>query len=204
MAKKSRRTTVAIIRQDSYDAILAEVVELLESARRGSARAVNAVMTATYWRIGRRIVDCEQDGRQKARYGERLIERLSKDLTARYGRGFSYVNLTQMRRFYSLWPMDTILQTPSEEFTTLPQLRRPVAQTPVRPKSQILQKPSEVFPLPWSHYVRLLSVDNPNAPEPANENHSALPSDFPPRKNMRNREWPLSELNRYALSGNGF
>jgi hypothetical protein len=104
MAKKGRQSAIVVARRDPYGSILAEVVELLESARRASARAVNAVLTAAYWQVGRRIVEGEQDGQQKARYGRQLLERLSGDLTARYGRGFSYVNLTQMRRFYLLWP----------------------------------------------------------------------------------------------------
>jgi predicted nuclease of restriction endonuclease-like (RecB) superfamily len=163
MKRKSRRTALVVARRDQYPAILAEVINLLESARRTSARAVNAVMTAVYWQVGRRIVESEQDGQQKAQYGERLIERLSIDLTARYGRGFSYVNLTQMRRFYSLWPTGKILQTPSEEFAPSPRSRQSIGQTLVRPKSPKLQMPSAVFPLPWSHYVHLLSVENPNA-----------------------------------------
>lgn len=134
-------------------------MELLESARRASARAVNAVMTAAYWQVGRRIVEGEQEGQHKARYGERLLERLAKDLTVRYGRGFSYVNLTQMRRFYSLWPTSKILQTPSEESECFSEPKLRGETLPVRPRT-IIQMSSEVFPLPWSHYVRLLSVNN--------------------------------------------
>jgi uncharacterized protein DUF1016 len=62
-----------------------------------SARTVNAVMTATYWAIGRRIVEAEQRGRRRADYGERLIERLATDLLRRFGRGFSSQSLQQMR-----------------------------------------------------------------------------------------------------------
>jgi hypothetical protein len=98
-----------------YQAVLTNVVELLESARRTSARAVNAVMTATYWEIGRRIVEGEQGGENRAVYGERLIERLSFDLKERYGRGFGIVNLHQMRKFFMEWPGPKILQTASEE-----------------------------------------------------------------------------------------
>jgi len=56
---------------------------LLEAARRVSARTVNAFMTATYWEIGRRIVEFEQGGKERAEYGETLLLRLSHDLTAR-------------------------------------------------------------------------------------------------------------------------
>ncbi|HEX5241715.1 MAG TPA: hypothetical protein VFW23_00530 [Tepidisphaeraceae bacterium] len=66
MAKNSPKHNVVVRRQDQYAAILAEVVELLESARRASARAVNAVMTAAYWQVGRRIVESEQGGASRA------------------------------------------------------------------------------------------------------------------------------------------
>ena len=82
----------AAIDDDAYAAILAGVTALLEAARHVAARAVNSLMTATYWEIGRRIVEEEQRGRARAAYGERLIERLAEDLTARFGRGFSKVN----------------------------------------------------------------------------------------------------------------
>lgn len=152
MPRKAAKLPVAVP-TDPYTVILTEVTALLEGARRASARAVNTVITMTYWQVGRLIVEAEQRGQQKARYGERLIERLSRDLTACFGRGFGYVNLTQMRRFYLSWPPKQILQTPSEESGTI-----------VRQLSHAkLQTSSEMFPLPWSHYVELLSVENGHA-----------------------------------------
>ena len=59
-----------------YDAFLNSLVGLLEDARRAAGRAVNAVLTITYWEIGRRIVEQEQDGKARADYGERLMELL--------------------------------------------------------------------------------------------------------------------------------
>ena len=96
---------------DAYSAVLADVTDLLESARRAAARSVNSVMTATYWQVGRRIVEEEQRGHSRADYGEQLVTRLAKDLTRRYGRGFGYRNLYQMRQFYLTYPR--ILQTAS-------------------------------------------------------------------------------------------
>ena len=63
------------------------IVELLNVARQAAARNVNALMTASYWEIGRRIVEAEQKGKRRAGYGEQLIERLSADLTQQFGRG---------------------------------------------------------------------------------------------------------------------
>ena len=99
----------------SYDGLLRGVVHLLEGARRGAARSVNAIVTATYWEIGRRIVEHEQRGKKRAGYGEALIETLAADLTARFRRGFSQTNLKQMREFYLAWP---IRQTASDESGT--------------------------------------------------------------------------------------
>ena len=81
----------------SYDSIRSDIVTLLESARRIAARSVNALMTASYWEIGRRIVEFEQDGQERAAYGEALLLRLAEDLSARFGSGFSRRNLQQMR-----------------------------------------------------------------------------------------------------------
>jgi predicted nuclease of restriction endonuclease-like (RecB) superfamily len=169
----------------AYGGLLRDVVHLLEDARRSSARAVNTVMTATYWEIGRRIVVYEQRGKKRAGYGQALMESLALDLTARFGRGFSQRNIFQMREFYLAWP---ILQTVSAKFNS----RKPgtggltgVTETSGdSSRNQILQTVSAKFnlantasgktapdpihsrpqfPLPWSHYVLLLSVDDPQA-----------------------------------------
>jgi predicted nuclease of restriction endonuclease-like (RecB) superfamily len=135
----------------SYAGLLTSVVKLLRQARNISARSVNAIMTATYWEIGRRVVEHEQRGEERAGYGQALIERLAADLTARFGRGFSQTNLKQMREFYLVW---SIRQTLSDESAT---------GTPAGVNLEIRPTLSEEsgrrpFPLPWSHYVRLLSV----------------------------------------------
>src|SRR3990167_3142829 len=75
-------------------------------------------MTATYWEIGRRIVEHEQRGVKRAEYGEFLLKELGKDLTARFGRGFGWRNLFQMRGFYLAYPPEK-LQTPSAIYRTV-------------------------------------------------------------------------------------
>ena len=64
---------------DNYNNIRAEIVELLKAARSTAARNVNSIMTATYWEIGRRIVQQELKGEARANYGEQLLELLAKD-----------------------------------------------------------------------------------------------------------------------------
>ena len=105
MAKRKDLSLQASSPIAGYDGFLSEVVALLEAARRTSARAVNAVMTVTYWELGRRIVEIEQRGKERAAYGAQVIERLSLDLTKRFGRGFSRRSLEQMRLFYLGWPI---------------------------------------------------------------------------------------------------
>ncbi|WP_287931686.1 DUF1016 N-terminal domain-containing protein, partial [Achromobacter sp.] len=98
-----------------YAGIHGDIVELLDSARRTAVRRVNALMTASYWAIGQRIVDAEQKGRRRAGYGEQLIQRLSIDLTARFGRGFSADNLENMRGFFLAYPPSAISETVSRK-----------------------------------------------------------------------------------------
>jgi hypothetical protein len=106
-----------------YDGLLQGVVRLLEEARKTSARSVNAILTATYWEIGHRIVEREKEGRRRAGYGEALIERLAADLTTKFGRGFSRSNIWQMRDFYMAWP--TVKVVPAQlEITSSPQRER--------------------------------------------------------------------------------
>ncbi len=188
---KQSKKKPAVVQQDissrEYDSILSGVIGLLEEARRMSARSVNAVMTVTYWEIGRRIVEYEQTGEERARYGDILIKQLSIDLTQRFGRGFGPVNLSQMRKFYRLWNEDRIFQTLSEKSQNIQTLseisptlsaKSGIRQT-LSGKSEIVQAASaksetlsrkftlqdltRAFPLPWSHYVRLLSVEKQEA-----------------------------------------
>jgi hypothetical protein len=79
----------AVGRMQDYDGIHHDIVALLESARRSAARSVNSLMAASYRAIGQRIVEFEQGGKDRAAYGDALIQRLSTDLSARFGRGFS-------------------------------------------------------------------------------------------------------------------
>jgi hypothetical protein len=102
-------------RLDDYDGVLADVVRVIEEARRAAARSVNAVITATYWLVGRRIVELDQRGEARAGYGEALLKRLSADLTGRFGRGFSSDNLETMRLFFLTYPPAAISETVSRK-----------------------------------------------------------------------------------------
>ena len=151
MARKSGATTLAERR--SYNAVLADVTSLLETARSAAARAVNTVMTAAYWQIGRRIVEAEMGGRERAEYGEGLIDRLAGDLTARFGRGFSRRAVYQMRAFYRAYPMIVQSAIAQSDGATA------IVQSPTAQSGRAVPR----FPLPWTHYVQLLSVEDEHA-----------------------------------------
>ena len=153
------RSTPAILDQTDYATVHTDIVALLESARRAAARSVNALMTASYWEVGRRIVEAEQQGKRRAGYGEQLIERLSADLTVQFGRGFGVNNLENMRRFFLAYPRSEISQTLSGKLGGGPASEN--SQTVSGNLS--LVELAQVFTLPWSAYVRLLSVKDDHA-----------------------------------------
>jgi predicted nuclease of restriction endonuclease-like (RecB) superfamily len=140
-----------------YASVHGEIVALLQAARRAAARSVNALMTATYWEIGRRIVEFEQGGEERAGYGADLIKHLGQDLSRQFGRGFGWRNLAQMRAFYLVWPTKQILQTLSAK-SACPEIWQTASA-----KSTDLSILAQAFPLPWSAYVCLLSVKNEHA-----------------------------------------
>lgn len=87
-----------------YGLLVDSIGKLLESARRESVRAINTILVETYWNIGKRIVEYEQKGGEKAEYGSRLLTKLSKDLRMKYGKGFSKSNVYLMRLLYIKYP----------------------------------------------------------------------------------------------------
>lgn len=138
-----------------YDSVLREVAGLIETGRRSAARSVNAVMTTTYFLVGRTIVEHEQRGARRATYGDALLERLGADLSERFGRGFSRQNLQSMRLFYATYA-EAIRQTSSGKSVS-----RRTRQT-ASGDSDLVHLATR-FPLPWSHYVLLLGARSAEA-----------------------------------------
>jgi hypothetical protein len=136
---------------DGYQDFLSEVSTLLAAARKQAARAVNTVLVATYWELGRRIIEFEQGGKERAGYGAQLIERLSRDLTEKFGKGFSRQNLQYMRQLYTVYPPGQIRQTVSGDFPAS------MCQTVSGESCLSLNILAEALPLSWSHYVLLIS-----------------------------------------------
>ena len=149
------------MRRGGYERLIGDLAKLLEDARRAAARSVNTVMTVTYWEIGRQIVEYEQRGQKRAAYGKQLLERLAKDLTERFGRGFGYSNLNLIRQFYLTYPdRRPILQSligESQRGTAQEKAEAVVASLSDAKSRSAIQG----FVLSWTHYVRLLLIAEP-------------------------------------------
>jgi predicted nuclease of restriction endonuclease-like (RecB) superfamily len=157
--------------QGKVEGLFGRVVAILEAARGRVVRAVNAQTVTAYWLIGREIVEAVQGGEARAKYGERVLEELSRRLTERYGEGFSVPNLRNFRQFYTTyaergsqlertgggsWPWGPT-RPPSVDDSAGSEKRYP-------PGSESMG-PSEGFSeaLGWSHYRALMRVEKPEA-----------------------------------------
>jgi len=109
------------------------VCELIRQARRSLEKNINTTMTVTYYEIGRRIIEKEQQGEKRAQYGKRILQDLSDYLTANLGKGFSAENLRLMRQFYLIYSSDEISKSPILKFN-----------------------PN----ISWTHYIQLMRIAN--------------------------------------------
>ena len=150
------------IRNDFFN----DIYKLLEDARKNVKKAVNLAMVYSYFEVGRKIVEEEQKGENRAKYGHYVMKELSEYLTKNFGKGFSVTNLKQMRQFYCVYAQDQIGQTLSDQFKNLP-----------------TTSTGRKFYLSWSHYLTLMRIEN------VEERH------FYEIEAVKNN-WSLSELNR--------
>jgi predicted nuclease of restriction endonuclease-like (RecB) superfamily len=141
----------------NYGNLFNRIAEILTEARSKVVREINKAQVLCYWEIGREIIEFEQKGKIRAGYGEELLIKLSADLSAKFGRGFSVDNLQLMRRFYLTYPDKfQIYETAS---------RKSQKSETVSRKSIIHQTAFDKFEpmLSWSHYCELLKVEEPLA-----------------------------------------
>lgn len=147
--------------------LINDVRRIVGISRQYACRAVNVMQVISNWLIGQRIVEQEQNGRQRADYGKHIVEVVSQTLTAEYGRGYSKTNISNFRRFYLLFKGLQIHQAVPDEFATL---LSPINQA-LPDKSVIKRTPSaeSILPIPfypqlaWTHYERLIRVTNDEA-----------------------------------------
>lgn len=99
------KNDIQVVNGDAdYELLLQSVGEVLQRGRNAFVAATNSAMVHSYWEIGQYIIEYEQKGHAKAEYGSDVLNRLSRDLTDRYGKGFSRSNVFYMRKMYSTYP----------------------------------------------------------------------------------------------------
>lgn len=130
-----------------------EVITIVKSSHQQLVSTVNQTLVTTYYEIGRKIVEEEQKGNERAEYGKYLIQLLSNRLTQEFGKGFSIRNLEQMRRFYQVF---TIPQTLSAELEN----SKSESLSRIFDIKQKTQTLTAQFKLSWSHYIFLSSMDD--------------------------------------------
>ena len=165
MKKKTaaeKRTAVAKAKPDGLAPLIAEVRQLIQSARRGASSVIDTFQVMTNFEIGRRIVEHEQKGEKRAGYGQEMLKALSARLTEEFGRGFSVTNLQLMRKFF-IENKHRIQQQPAVKLAS-----SDISQTPsaISASVQIQQQPAaksrSPFTLSWTHYVELLPIKDPD------------------------------------------
>ena len=108
-----------VVLPDADLSLLADkIVQEIEDGKRALAISISETIKTTYWRIGRHIVEFEQDGNKRAKYGTAMLSNLSKILRARVGRGYSHPNLNNMRKFYLMFPKCQTSDKSSQNFQT--------------------------------------------------------------------------------------
>ena len=95
----------------NYQAIITDIKDIISSGQKIAYNATNKAMIHTYWHVGKRIVEQEQSGNERAQYGQALIDALADELTKEYGKSFSKRNLQYFRKFYLAFPDEQIVNT---------------------------------------------------------------------------------------------
>ena len=138
---------------------------IVSKARSKAFAAVNYSLVERNWRIGKRIVEEEQNGEARAEYGKHIIEVASAALTEEFGKGFSETNLINFKKFFLLFKELEIHQTVSEEFKKQKHQTLSDELSSHFQKGQTPPAQFELRLLPWSHYERLIRVEDKKARE---------------------------------------
>lgn len=96
---------------------IVEIKQILAQARQKSYQAVNSAMVEAYWLIGKRIVEEEQNGKERADYGKEIIKNISDEMTREFGKGFSKRTIWEIRQFYTTFPDFSIVRTLSAQLS---------------------------------------------------------------------------------------
>lgn len=150
---------------DEDNMLVNDLRSIVSKARSKAFAAVNYSLVERNWRIGQRIVEEEQNGASRAEYGKHVIEVASAALTEEFGKGFSETNIMNFKKFYLKFKELTIPQTVSEEFKKQKQQTLSDELSSHFQKGQTPPAQFELRLLPWSHYERLIRVEDKKARE---------------------------------------
>lgn len=133
-----------------------QIIDLLQLAKKTVVRAVNSTMVQVYFEIGKMIIEEEQGGNDRAKYGKNLLQGLSKALTKEFGKGFSVTNIQQMRNFYLAYRKQQTASVKLQNTSITPSLEE--NQNLELTKIRDIDNPN--FDLSWSHYLTLVRIEN--------------------------------------------
>lgn len=150
---------------DEDNMLVNDLRSIVSKARSKAFAAVNYSLVERNWRIGQRIVEQEQNGASRAEYGKHVIEIASAALTEEFGKGFSETNIMNFKKFYLKFKELAIPQTVSEEFKKQKHQTLSDESSLLTQKDQTQSTQSELRLLPWSHYERLIRVEDKKARE---------------------------------------
>jgi predicted nuclease of restriction endonuclease-like (RecB) superfamily len=150
---------------DKDNMLVNDLRSIVSKARSKAFAAVNYSLVKRNWRIGQRIVEQEQNGASRAEYGKHVIEVASAALTEEFGKGFSETNIMNFKKFYLKFKELTIPQTLSEEFKKQKHQTLSDEFSLLPQKGQTQSAQFELRLLPWSHYERLIRVEDKKARE---------------------------------------
>ena len=150
---------------DEDNMLVNDLRSIVSKARSKAFAAVNYSLVKRNWRIGQRIVEQEQNGASRAEYGKHVIEIASAALTEEFGKGFSETNIMNFKKFYLKFKELTIPQTLSEEFKKQKHQTLSDEFSLLPQKGQTQSAQFELRLLPWSHYERLIRVEDKKARE---------------------------------------
>lgn len=150
---------------DEDNMLVNDLRSIVSKARSKAFVAVNYSLVERNWRIGQRIVEQEQNGASRAEYGKHVIEIASAALTEEFGKGFSETNIMNFKKFYLKFKELTIPQTLSEEFKKQKHQTLSDESSLLPQKGQTQSAQFELRLLPWSHYERLIRVEDKKARE---------------------------------------
>ena len=167
MSQEGNEKNAPQMNTDEHE-VIRDIRAIISQARSLTRRSVNSLQVISNYLIGKRLVDSEPQGKDRAGYGKETLKQLSAELTQEFGRGYSATNLEYMRKFYRAYHprISRISQTASEtsSVTTSVTFTGQIPQTVSEELSivHVAQTLSVQLPLSWSHYLFLMGVANPD------------------------------------------